>query len=135
MRWSAAGFRGSDACGVTGHEGFAMGKSKTVALIDDIDGTAADEMVEFGVDGVRYEIALSAVNAEALRRTITRWADRGRKQNSRPRHLTRANPWRSHVNCREREAIREWCDSNGYSVGSRGPLPFHVVDAYRAAKG
>jgi Lsr2 len=110
-----------------------MGKSRIVGLVDDIDGTTATEVVEFGLDGVRYRIALSSVNAEALRHAITQWALRGRRRNGRPRHLVRADPWRSHVNCRERDAIREWCDSNGYPVGSRGPLPFHVVDAFRAA--
>ena len=110
-----------------------MGKTRAIGQVDDIDGTAASEIVEFGVDGVRYEIALSSVNAEALRHTLARWAEHGRRRNARPRHLVRADPWRSHVSCRERDAIREWCTSNGYRVGSRGPLPFHVVDAFRAA--
>ena len=57
-----------------------MGKSRIVGLVDDIDGTTATEVVEFGVDGVRYRIALSSVNAEALRRTIAQWAEHGRRR-------------------------------------------------------
>lgn len=101
--------------------------------VDDIDGTPASETVAFGLDGVQYEIDLSSANAEVLRRTITLWADCGRRQQQHPRHLTPADPWRSHVSGRERRAIQEWCHGNGYRVGSRGPLPFHVVDAFRAA--
>ena len=111
-----------------------MSESKKSVLIDDVDGTIAHERVEFGIDGVRYEINLSAANAALLRHVLSTWADRGRKANGRQaRHLTPADPWRRHVSRGERLAIREWCDANGYRVGGRGPLPFHVVDAFRAA--
>ena len=41
-----------------------MAKKVTVTLVDDFDGEgAADETVEFGLDGVTYEIDLSAKNA------------------------------------------------------------------------
>ena len=38
-----------------------------VSLVDDIDGSEADETVQFALDGVTYEIDLSAENAEELR--------------------------------------------------------------------
>lgn len=41
-----------------------MAKKVTVTLVDDFDGSgAADETVEFGLDGVTYEIDLSTKNA------------------------------------------------------------------------
>ena len=45
-----------------------MAKKVTVTLVDDFDGDgAADETVEFGLDGVTYEIDLSSKNAKKLR--------------------------------------------------------------------
>lgn len=119
--------------GVTCHEGCAMGKNGTVALFDDIDGTAATETIEFAVDGVRYQIDLCSVNAEVLRRTITQWAGYGRRVRRTPRRLVRTEHARSQLSGRECVAIREWCTNNGFRVGSRGPLPIRVVDAFRAA--
>ena len=45
-----------------------MAKKITITLVDDIDGTSsADETVSFSLDGVSYEIDLSADNAGKLR--------------------------------------------------------------------
>ena len=110
-----------------------MGKRKTVTLIDDLDGTEADETVEFGIDGRVYSIELSAENAEALRRTVRRWGSHDRQVDRRPRHISRVDPFRAHVSSRERDQIRQWCEHNGYRLGSRGPIPFRVVDAYRSS--
>ena len=107
-----------------------MEHSKT----DGVDGTAADETVDFGIDGVRYEVDLSSANAAILRGVIAQWAERGRRvDRRRVRHLVPADPWRRYVSSGERVAIRKWCEDNGHEVGGRGPLPFHLVDAFRAA--
>ena len=37
-----------------------MAQKVTVTLVDDLDGGTAEETVEFGIDGVSYEIDLSA---------------------------------------------------------------------------
>ncbi|GLP77067.1 protein lsr2 precursor [Mycobacterium antarcticum] len=111
-----------------------MGTKKTIVLIDDLDGTPADETIEFGLDGQLYSIELSSDNAEALRRTVRAWADRGRQVGGpRRRHLASVDPWREHVSGQEGFVIREWCNDNGFRVGKRGPLPFGAVDAYRSA--
>ncbi|EUA32588.1 protein lsr2 [Mycobacterium xenopi 3993] len=48
----------------------------TVTLIDDFDGEApADETVEFGLDGVTYEIDLSSKNAAKLRNDLKQWVE------------------------------------------------------------
>jgi hypothetical protein len=52
-----------------------MAKKVTVTLVDDFDGEgAADETVEFGLDGVTYEIDLSAKNATKLRNDLKQWS-------------------------------------------------------------
>lgn len=112
-----------------------VGKKKCVVPIDDVDGTTADETVEFGIDGRVYSLNLSSANAEALRSALEEWAGHARRVNPpRRRHLTRADPWRKQVTGEERIEIREWCQHNGYVVGSRGPLPFEAVDAFRSAR-
>ena len=44
-----------------------MAQKVQVILVDDLDGGDAEESVSFSLDGVSYEIDLSAENAEALR--------------------------------------------------------------------
>ena len=40
-----------------------MAQKVKIILVDDLDGGSADETVRFGLDGVSYEIDLSADNA------------------------------------------------------------------------
>ena len=61
-----------------------MAKKVTVTLVDDFDGEgAADETVEFGLDGVSYEIDLSSKNAAKLRNDLKQWVDAGRRVGGR----------------------------------------------------
>ena len=46
-----------------------MAQRVRVDLVDDIDGSAAEESVEFALDGVSYVIDLSTENAAELRET------------------------------------------------------------------
>ena len=63
-----------------------MAKKVTVTLVDDFDGEgAADETVEFGLDGVSYEIDLSAKNAAKLRNELKPWLEAGRRVGGRRR--------------------------------------------------
>ncbi|MCW2690034.1 MAG: Lsr2, partial [Mycobacterium sp.] len=63
-----------------------MAKKVTVTLVDDFDGEgAADETVEFGLDGVSYEIDLSAKNAAKLRGDLKGWVEAGRRVGGRRR--------------------------------------------------
>ena len=44
-----------------------MAQKIQVLLVDDLDGGEAEGTVRFGLDGVEYEIDLSAEHTEALR--------------------------------------------------------------------
>src|ERR1700675_2021006 len=67
-------------------EGKAMAKKVDVTLVDDFDGEgAADETVEFGLDGVTYEIDLSAKNATKLRNDLKQWVEASRRVGGRRR--------------------------------------------------
>ncbi|GAB3972202.1 hypothetical protein GCM10029978_048830 [Actinoallomurus acanthiterrae] len=48
-------------------------------LIDDLDGDEAEETVSFAIDGVTYEIDLSAENARILRDRLSPFVQRARR--------------------------------------------------------
>lgn len=110
-----------------------MAKKVTVTLIDDFDGAGvADETVEFGLDGVTYEIDLSSKNAAKLRDELKKWAEAARRVGGRRRG--RSAPGRRGVIDREQSAaIREWARRNGHNVSTRGRIPADIIDAFHAA--
>jgi hypothetical protein len=104
--------------------------TKTVTeLVDDIDGKPADETVSFGLDGVQYEIDLATDNAEALRDALTPWAEAARRIGGR---RGAGRPVRVSTEV-DTKAVRAWAASNGIELSSRGRIPGHVVEQYRAA--
>src|SRR5262249_60690352 len=48
-------------------------------FIDDLDGSAADGTVRFGLDGTEYEIDLNARHAQELRDALARYAGAARR--------------------------------------------------------
>lgn len=71
-----------------------MAKKVTVTLVDDFDGSgAADDTVEFGLDGVTYEIDLSTKNATKLRGDLKQWVAAGRRVGGRRRGRSGSRPW------------------------------------------
>jgi hypothetical protein len=47
-----------------------MAKTVVVKLVDDLDGSPAEETVAFGLDGKSYEIDLNKANAARLRKLL-----------------------------------------------------------------
>lgn len=110
-----------------------MARKVTVTLIDDFDGQgAADETVEFGFDGVTYEIDLSAKNATKLRSELTRWAESGRRVSGRRRGRSGSGR-RGPMDREQSGAIREWARKNGHDVSTRGRIPAEIVEAFHAS--
>lgn len=111
-----------------------MATRTLVSLIDDLDGGEADETVEFGLDGVTYQIDLSGENAEELRDALAQYVEHsrragGRKRTSaRPAAKTTARP--ASVDREQNQAIRAWARKNGFQVSDRGRIPSEIVDAY-----
>jgi len=50
-----------------------------VVMIDETDGSQADETVHFGLDGAEFELNLSKAHAEELRRVLEPYIKAGRK--------------------------------------------------------
>lgn len=110
-----------------------MAKKVTVTLIDDFDGSgAADETVEFGLDGVTYEVDLSTKNATKLRGELTKWIEAGRRVGGRRRGRS-ASGRRGAIDREQSAAIREWARRNGHNVSTRGRIPADIIDAFHAA--
>jgi hypothetical protein len=56
--------RAYDGASVTVRNGAAVAQKVQTLFIDDLDGSAADGMVRFGLDGTEYEIDLNAEHAQ-----------------------------------------------------------------------
>jgi len=109
-----------------------MAQKVQVLLVDDIDDGKADETVQFGLDGVSYEIDLSAKNAAKLRDVLAGYVGAARRVGPRSGGRRRGRSRSSGDNGTARE-VREWARENGHQVSDRGRVPGEVMEAYRAA--
>lgn len=109
-----------------------MAKQTTVTLVDDLDGTEADESIEFAVDGRAYEIDLSAANGAKLRDALAPYVSAARRSGSRrvPAPAAAAGPGRATSDREQNQAIREWATSAGMKISERGRIPSNVLEAY-----
>lgn len=53
-----------------------MAQKTQVILVDDVDGSEANQTVTFALDGVTYEIDLNDEHAAALRESLEEWSER-----------------------------------------------------------
>jgi hypothetical protein len=59
------------------------GHEMVVGMMDDTDGSKADETVHFGLDGAEFELNLSKAHAEKLRHVLEPYIRAGRKTGSK----------------------------------------------------
>ena len=119
-----------------------MATQTTTTLIDDIDGSEADDTYSFGLDGATYEIDLSEKNAQRLSEALSSFVAAGRRVDSSrrgarararqakstTRPATRVAPDREQTT-----AIRNWARSQGLTVSDRGRLSQSIIDQFEAA--
>ncbi len=113
-----------------------MAQQVLVQLVDDLDGSSSDDIatVQFGMDGVTYEIDLTTPNADRLRDTLADYVANARRTGGRvKRGIRSVNGHRSSANG-EAGQIREWAQANGVELAARGRIPAHVVESYREAQ-
>jgi hypothetical protein len=117
-----------------------MAQKVQVLLLDDLDGTDADQTVRFGLDGASYEIDLSDANAESLRDALASFVAHGRKVgrsiSAGPARATSLKPGirvPARVDREQTQAIREWARKNGHSVSDRGRIPSSIIEAYNGS--
>lgn len=112
-----------------------MAQQTTVYLEDDLDGSEADETIEFALDGVTYEIDLSQDNADELRDQLAVYIENGRRVGGRARRGTArsTNTTRGKYNRETLAQMRSWARGQGMTVSDRGRVPTNVIDAWEQA--
>lgn len=108
-----------------------MAQKIIVQLEDDIDGVPADETVTFALDGVSYEIDLTAANAAALRDSLATWVGHARRTGGR--RSTGRSGGASSTARKDLNEVREWGRKNGYKVSDRGRVSRELQEAYDRA--
>lgn len=98
-----------------------MAQKIEILLVDDLDGSPADETLRFGLDGTDYEIDLSADHARELRERLKEYVRRARTESRRPQARHGA------------AKIRAWAVHNGLDVAPRGRIHRDILDAYHRA--
>lgn len=120
-----------------------MATRTLVTLVDDLDGTTADENVAFGFEGVDYEIDLTTEHASALRELLAPYTAAARRTGGRqgarsaatPRAASSSGSSGSSAPARSRSAnaeIRSWAAAHGVVLSERGRIPGRVIEAYEA---
>jgi hypothetical protein len=114
-----------------------MARTVRVHLLDDLDGSTADETIKFSLDDTPYEIDLSAEHSEQFRKIVAKYIVAGRRASHgivtggrSPRGASTA------VASRVRnQAIREWARGAGLDVNDRGRIPASMVERYEKETG
>jgi hypothetical protein len=115
-----------------------MAKKVTVQLVDDLDGTQADDIstVSFGVDGASYEIDLTEANADNLRKALEEFVVHARRTGGRVKRGTssKSSGGMATASHEQAQAIREWARRNGHEISNRGRIPAGIIEAFDAAQ-
>jgi hypothetical protein len=109
-----------------------MARTVRVHLLDDLDGSTADETIKFSLDGTPYEIDLSSEHSEQFRKALAKYIVAGRRashgiitggRSSRGGAGTGSSRARN-------QAIREWARAAGYEINDRGRIPAGMIERY-----
>jgi hypothetical protein len=106
-----------------------MARNVSVVITDDIDGSPEAQTVTFGIDGVSYEIDLSAANRAKLSDALAPFIAAGRRA-SRVGRRRGGRPAAERV---DRAAVRAWAREAGLAVSERGRISADVMRRYEAA--
>lgn len=102
-----------------------MATRTLITLIDDLDGSTAEETISFSVEGTDYEIDLNDSNARALREALQPFIAAARTV--KPARKTRTTRGSN-------AEIRAWAKANGIHVADRGAISIQVRARYQAAR-
>ena len=111
-------------------EKWNMAQVTTVRLVDDLDGTEADESISFALDGVALEIDLSNDNAAKLRGIFAPYVAAARRGDGQRARRAQRMSTGSTASRAGMGPIREWAAANGFAVSARGRISAEVMQAY-----
>jgi hypothetical protein len=102
-----------------------------IYLVDDVDQAEGVETAQFALDGIRYEIDLSAAHGDELRATLAPRPARARRVGG----ASKLPPRRRRASRADEKVtrIRQWARTQGYPVPDRGRIPDGVLVAYADA--
>jgi hypothetical protein len=109
-----------------------MAQKIQTLFIDDLDGSAAEGTVRFGLDGTEYEIDLNAGHARQLRDALARYVDAARRVSGSARKPARGGR-RGPAAGLDTTGVREWARAQGIEVKDRGRVPADLVAKFKAA--
>ena len=110
-----------------------MAQRVQTIFVDDLDGSAAEATVRFGVDGTDYEIDLNAAHAKALSEALEKYIQAGRRVSGSARRSARGR--RATVGAANSAEVRAWARSQGIKVSDRGRIPASVIASFKEAAG
>jgi len=105
-----------------------MAQKVNITLVDDMDGTEAEETVTFGLNGTQYEIDLNSKNVAKLHKALDPFVGKARRTRG-PKFATK----RAHAAPPSGPAaseIRAWALANGYEVPAKGRIPAEIQKAF-----
>ena len=117
-----------------------MARRVLTILSSDLSGVEIEDgkggTVHFALEGTEYEIDLTDKEADELRKTFAKYTDAARRSSSRSASASSRRGGSSRSGSgrspEELQAIRDWANSNGYNVSSRGRVKKEILDAYDA---
>jgi hypothetical protein len=115
-------------------EELLVARQTIVTLVDDLDGSEAQETVTFGLDGVGYTIDLSSDNAAKLRQKLSQFVEHARRAGGRKQRRPDASGKTATGDREKNQAIRDWARSQGHQVSERGRIPQDLIVAFKEAQ-
>ena len=111
-----------------------MAQKVQTLFVDDLDGSAAEGTVRFGLDGNEYEIDLNAERARQLRDALAAYVRAGRRVSGGSRRPARTGR-RASASEPNTTEVREWAKAQGIEVKDRGRVLAELVVKFKAATG
>ena len=118
--------------------GVAVVQKVQTILIDDIDGSEAQETVKFSLDGTDFEIDLTEAHASELRDALAKFVDAGRKvgRSSQATVAKRGGRKAAVIDSTPSPSeVREWAKAQGIEVSDRGRVSNDLLVKFQAAQG
>ena len=109
-----------------------MAQRVQILFTDDLDGSAAEGTVRFGLDGTEYEIDLNSEHAQQLRDALAAYVRAGRRVGGGSRRAARGGR-RGPAGGVNTTEVREWAKVQGIEVKERGRVPADLVARFKAA--
>ena len=108
-----------------------MAQKVVQTLIDDLDGSSADETIDFSFQGLEYRIDLSEKNADMFRRVIAPYLASAQRTGGRAKRRAGGDATQP---VSDAAIVRAWAVEQGHEVPTRGRIPHSVRAAFEAAQ-